>query len=46
VEEARLARIDLAEEITRARVERMRATGTLFEAALDRACGVTPGAAR
>ncbi len=38
-EEARLARIDLAEEIVRARLARMRAAGTQFDAALDQACG-------
>jgi len=38
-EEARLARIDLAEEIVRARLAQMRAAGTQFDAALDQACG-------
>ncbi len=38
VEEARLARIDLAEDIVRARLARMQAAGTQFDAALDQAC--------
>lgn len=45
-EEARLARIELAEEIARARLARMRAAGTLFQAALDQACGAAAGGAR
>jgi outer membrane protein TolC len=43
VEEARLARIDLAEEIARARLARMRAAGTLFDATLDKGCGAITG---
>jgi cobalt-zinc-cadmium efflux system outer membrane protein len=43
VEEARLARIDLAEEIARARLARMRAGGTLFNATLDKECGSISG---
>ncbi|MFS8065256.1 MAG: TolC family protein, partial [Byssovorax sp.] len=45
-EAARLARIDLAEEIARARLARMRAAGTLFQPALDQACGAAAGGAR
>jgi outer membrane protein, heavy metal efflux system len=45
VEEARLARIDLAEEIARARLARMRAAGTLFNASLDKDCGASSGGA-
>jgi cobalt-zinc-cadmium efflux system outer membrane protein len=46
VEEARLARIDLAEEIARARLARMRAAGTLFNSTLDKDCGGASGGAR
>lgn len=45
-EQARLARIELAEEIARARLARMRAAGTLFQPALDQACGAAAGGAR
>jgi outer membrane protein, heavy metal efflux system len=38
-EEARLARIDLAEEIALAHLARMRAAGSQRDAALDKACG-------
>jgi outer membrane protein, heavy metal efflux system len=38
-EEAQLAAIDLAEEIARARIARMKAAGTQFDTALDQACG-------
>ncbi len=37
-EEAQLAGIELAEEITRARLARMKAAGTQFDKALDQAC--------
>jgi outer membrane protein, heavy metal efflux system len=39
VEEARLARIELAEQIALARLALMRARGTQFDAGLDQACG-------
>jgi outer membrane protein, heavy metal efflux system len=45
-EEARLARIDLAEEIILARLARMRALGTLLDATLDKACGGPGGGER
>lgn len=45
-EQARLARIELAEEIARARLARMRAAGTLFQPALDQACGAAAEGAR
>lgn len=45
-EEAKLARIDLAEEIARARLARMRAAGTLFDPTLDKDCSVASGGAR
>jgi cobalt-zinc-cadmium efflux system outer membrane protein len=38
-EEARLSRIDLAEEVALARLARMRAAGSQRDAALDKACG-------
>ena len=45
-EEARLSRIALVEEIAVARLSRMRAVGSQFDAALDRVCSVAGGAAR
>lgn len=45
VEATRLARIDLAEEIARARLARMRAAGMLFNEALDKECGAISGGA-
>jgi len=45
-EEARLARIDLAEEIVRMRLARMHAAGTQFDTALDQACGRAAKGAR
>jgi cobalt-zinc-cadmium efflux system outer membrane protein len=45
-EEARLGRIDLAEEIALARLALMRSAGTLFDAGLDKACAATQGAQR
>lgn len=41
-EEARLARVDLAEEIAEARLSLMRASGTQFDARLDAVCGRQP----
>ncbi|MEJ7732866.1 MAG: TolC family protein [Polyangiaceae bacterium] len=45
-EEAQLARVDLAEETAMARLAAMRASGTLFDAPLDRACAGGDGGAR
>ena len=45
-EEARLARVDLAQEIALARLERMRAEGTQLDPSLDSACGAIAGGAR
>jgi cobalt-zinc-cadmium efflux system outer membrane protein len=45
-EEARVARIELAQEIALARLAMMRAAGSLFDAALDRACSAPPASAR
>jgi cobalt-zinc-cadmium efflux system outer membrane protein len=46
-EEARLARIDAAQEIAAARLDLMRARGTQLDPALDKACGAaTSGGAR
>jgi outer membrane protein TolC len=41
VENARLSRLDLAEELAMARLTLMRASGTMFDETLDRACGAT-----
>lgn len=40
VETARLSKFELAEELVRARLAVMRASGTMFNETLDRACGV------
>jgi cobalt-zinc-cadmium efflux system outer membrane protein len=45
-EEAQLARLDLAEEMAMARLAAMRASGTLLDASLDRACAGAEGGAR
>lgn len=42
-EAARLAQLELAEEIAVARLSLMRAAGTMFDGTLDKACGGTKG---
>ncbi len=43
-EEARLGRIELAQQLAMARLALMRASGTFFDAGLDKECGAVTGA--